>query len=862
MSTNELLYLRKTLSELLDKGFIYISSSQASAPVLFTKKPSGGLRFCVDYRNLNEITKKDRYPLPLIKETLKSISKAKWFTKLDIIAAFNKIRIAAGQEWMTAFRTRLGLYEWLVMPFGMANAPSVFQRYINHTLAEFLDDFASAYVDDVLIYTDGSLAEHKVHVKKVLGKLMDAGLQIDIDKCAFFTKSTTYLGFIINAERGISMDPRKVAAVTEWQLPSSTKGIRGFLGFANFYRDFIPRFAEISGPLNDLLKKDAPVPFRITEAASAAFRHLKNLFITAPMIAFFDHNSETLVQCDASGWNTGAALLQRETPDKPWRPVGFFSKKMSPAETNYQIHDKELLAVVLSLKEWQELLKPLEKFTIQTDHKNLEYFKSLRQLNERQTRWAQFLSQFQFKLEYKPGKDNVVADALSRRDQDMPKDTTDIRLSERTFQLLKPDQFSAAFFSTVVNANRTDAVSMMPPDDLLDLWDTAQRDDEVYNELLLSVRKGERQAPESCRQWKLSMNDLSLASADPATTTTTRERFARAELLWKRRRWVPDSEPLRTGILQTVHDSTTYGHPGRNAMYGILSRSYFWPGMSTDVNRFIDACNHCGRNTVWRDLRQGLLQPLPIPEATWTEITMDYVTDLPLTKDGNTNLLTVTDRLSKNVIFAPVPNLEGETLARTLLTHLIGHHGFPTAITSDRGDQFVKGVWGKLCEIVGIRKRLSTAYRPQTDGASENRNQFVEEYIRVYTNEHQNDWDRWLPMAQLAVASRPSRSLGISPFFMTHGRDPSGPEDIVPPEVPTNRRPSPSDLASNMVRKLKDVWSFAQATMAHAQQQQETYYNRRHAPSPAYKVGDKVWLDMRHFRVPAPKLKKLCALHR
>lgn len=211
MSREELLVLRKTLRELLDKQFIRVSSSPAAAPVLFAKKPGGGLRFCCDYRALNAISKKDRYPLPLINETLERIGKARWFTKLDVIAAFHKIRIAKGQEWLTAFRTRFGLFEWLITPFGLANAPSTFQRYVNWILQEFLDEFVSAYLDDILVFSSGSLQDHRNKVSKVLQRLKDASLQLDIDKCEF----EKYLGFIVEAGRGVRMDPAKASAIKD-----------------------------------------------------------------------------------------------------------------------------------------------------------------------------------------------------------------------------------------------------------------------------------------------------------------------------------------------------------------------------------------------------------------------------------------------------------------------------------------------------------------------------------------------------------------------------------------------------------------------------------------------------------------------
>jgi len=286
MTPEELLVLRKTLTELLDKNYIRVSNSPAASPVLFARKPGGGLRFCVDYRALNALTRKDRYPIPLIQETLNMISKAKWFTKLDVSAAFHKIRIAEGDEWLTAFRTRYGLFEWLVTPFGLANAPSTFQKYINWTLREYLDWFCSAYLDDILVFTDGTKEEHETHVRMILKVLEQAGLYLDISKCEFSTQSTKYLGFIIEAGKGIRMDPEKVEAIQGWQAPTTVKGVRGFLGFANFYRRFIRDYSDLTAPLTRLTKKDTP--FQWTQEADDAFKKLKDLFVSEPILLQFD----------------------------------------------------------------------------------------------------------------------------------------------------------------------------------------------------------------------------------------------------------------------------------------------------------------------------------------------------------------------------------------------------------------------------------------------------------------------------------------------------------------------------------------------------------------------------------------------
>ncbi|KJZ68382.1 hypothetical protein HIM_12228 [Hirsutella minnesotensis 3608] len=470
MSREELIVLRKTLTELLDKGFIRASSSPASAPVLFVRKPGGGLRFCVDYRGLNAITKKDRYPLPLIEETLRSLSKAKWLTKLDVIAAFHKIRVEEGDEWKTAFRTRYGLYEWLVTPFGLTGAPATFQRYINHTLRDFLDEFCSAYIDDILIYSSGSLADHRNKVKQVLARLRNAGLQIDIDKCDFEAKSVKYLGFIVEAGKGIRVDPEKVQAIQQWQRPCSVKGVRSFLGFANYYRQFIPRFSNIAAPLTALTKKDAV--FAWSKECDNAFEELKALLTSAPVLAQWDPDRETIVETDSSGYVTGGALSQKGD-DGIMRPVAFFSKKNAPAECNYPIHDKELLAIIRCLEHWDAELRSVKSFTVWTDHLNLRYFTKKQQLSERQARWAETLSRYNFTIKHRPGKEAVVPDALSRREQDMPHSAEDDRLQGRCVQLLQRNKGGLV---TKVKSGYATKGDTDQPDDAI-----ADRDDSIEN---------------------------------------------------------------------------------------------------------------------------------------------------------------------------------------------------------------------------------------------------------------------------------------------------------------------------------------------------------------------------------------------
>jgi len=256
LARHELEACKKWIEENLDKGFIRASSSPAGAPILFVKKGDGSLRLVVDYQGINEGTVKNRYSLPLIRETLMRISKARFFTKLDDRGAYNLIRLAEGEEWKTAFRNRYSLFESLVMPFGLTNGPADFQRFINETLAPFLNHFTSAYLDDILIYSD-TMDEHTRHVHRVLERLTDACLHLKPEKCEFHKTEVKYLGLIIGVD-GIKMDPSKVETVKAWPPPENLRDVQVFLGFANFYRRFIKGYSKVVEPLTQLTRKGQP----------------------------------------------------------------------------------------------------------------------------------------------------------------------------------------------------------------------------------------------------------------------------------------------------------------------------------------------------------------------------------------------------------------------------------------------------------------------------------------------------------------------------------------------------------------------------------------------------------------------------
>ncbi len=404
--------MEEYIEEALNQGYIVPSTSPAASSFFFVAKKDGGLRPCIDYRKLNQITVKYRYPLPLVPAALEQLRGATIFTKLDLRSAYNLIRIREGDEWKTAFVTPTGHYEYRVMPYGLVNAPSVFQGFMHEVLREFLHRFVIVYIDDILIYSR-SLAEHRHHVAEVLQQLCKYQLYLKAEKCIFHQPSVHFLGYIIS-KGGIRMGKGKVEAITSWPRPTTIKELQRFLGFSNFYRRFIANYSSITSPLTDLLK-GGNKSLSWDLGATKAFNRLKEAFTTAPLLVHPNPELPFIVEVDASTTGVGAVLSQQQGKPSKLHPCAFYSKKLSPAERNYDIGNRELLAIKLALEEWRHWLEgATHPFLVLTDHKNLEYLQDAKRLNPRQARWALFFTRFNFKISYRPGPRNVKADALSR----------------------------------------------------------------------------------------------------------------------------------------------------------------------------------------------------------------------------------------------------------------------------------------------------------------------------------------------------------------------------------------------------------------------------------------------------------------
>ncbi len=412
LSEEKLQLIKKYLKEHLDKDFIESSTASYASLILFAKKSDDELRFCVDYRKLNAITKKNRYSIFLIAETIARLFKTQWMTKIDIRHVFNRICMHFKEdENLITFRIKYETYKYLIMSFALINESSTFQNFMNDTLMKYLDEFVVIYLNDIIVYSN-SKKKHIQHVRKILQRLREANIQIDVDKCEFHIIETKFLSMIMSRD-DIKMNSEKIKAIVEWEKFTHLKKIQTFLRFVNFYRRFIKDFFKIAKSLIKFIRKDQL--FFWSKNCQITFDELKKRITEASILSYFSSELETFLKSNSFDYVSVEILSQKEDDDLI-KSITYFSKTLSFAECNYEIYDKKLLTIIRCFEQWRAELQSVESLTnVLIDHKSLKYFMITKKLNRRQVRWTQFLAEFDFKIAYQSEKKNDKADSLIRR---------------------------------------------------------------------------------------------------------------------------------------------------------------------------------------------------------------------------------------------------------------------------------------------------------------------------------------------------------------------------------------------------------------------------------------------------------------
>src|ERR1700761_3038769 len=527
--------LQEFLSEHLRKGYIRPSKSPYASPFFFIKKKDGKLRPVQDYRRVNEWTIRNRYPLPLIPELINRVKGSSLFSKFDVRWGYNNVRIKAGDEWKAAFITNEGLFEPRVMFFGLTNSPATFQTMMNAIFAQELrEGWVTIYMDDILIHTADDLPLHRKGVHQILDKLQHHDLYLKPEKCLFEKHEMEFLGVVLQNGQ-IRMDDAKLKGVADWPVPRSVKDVRAFLGFTGFYRYFVPHYSQIARPLIDLTCKAAV--FHWGTPQTRAFETLKTLMCRRPILHQPQYDKPFSLATDASGYGVGAVLLQEgennpRTKKPMQHPIAYYSATFTPTERNYDIYERELLAVLKALKHWRPHLAATEiPVTVLTDHANLTFWKNPQNVNRRVARWFAFLQDYNLVIKHVPGKLHAAADMLSRPPVQDRGETDNSNLT-----LLPPSLF--------LNATYT----------IEDPWS------ELRQKLIDLQCKHQN----LMKRWERS------------------EKASFQDGIWmvQDRIVVPPDDELKRTILHRYHDAPTAGHPGRDRTLNAVKRLFWWPDLT------------------------------------------------------------------------------------------------------------------------------------------------------------------------------------------------------------------------------------------------------------------------------------------
>lgn len=836
LSADELRALREFIDENLAKGYIRPSRAPGGAGVFFAKKKDGGLRLVVDYRALNSITRKDSYPIPLTSELIDRLKAARVFTTLDIRQAYYNLRIRAGDEWKTSFRTRYGQFEFLVMPFGLCNAPAAFQRMINDLFHDLVDVYVVLYLDDIIIFSEDP-AQHDNHVREVLRRLREADLFAKAEKCAFRTTQVDYLGLKISPGR-IAMDPVKVSGITHWPTPRNLRHVNQFLGFCNFYRRFVEDYANITRPLERLKQKD--VAWRWGPEEDEAFEQLKSAFTSAPILMMPDVTAPFTVETDASDYATGAILSQRDSSGD-LRPVAYYSKALAPAERNYDVYDKELLAIVRALEEWRPYLEGSpHRVTIYSDHKNLEYFMTTRDLNRRQARWSLFLNRFWFLIEHRAGHLSGGPDGLSRRPDHEPPDGARDNSNQTLLDASKVGTSTFTARACRLSPKRGVVLST----DKLGTSAVAARAGRVIasdGDILERIRKVSRQDERLKVVWEKE------AGPEVLRNRLKDWKVDDGVVRYKGLIVVPDDPETKRMILELYHDPIPAGHPGRDKTLALVARNYYWPRMSEYIHKYVDGCDMCQRSKPRRQKPFGPLQPLEIPNGPWQHISVDFIGPLPLS-DGFDAIMVVVDKLGKRAHFLRAHTTDtAEDTADLFIERVWCLHGTPKKVISDRGPQFIARFMRRIYERMGIKAALSTAHHPQTDGQTERVNQDLETYLRMYVDFYQDDWVKWLPFAEFAYNNRKHSATQTTPFFAEYGYHPTFSIDPVASQSVPKADARLDEIRSTQL-ELQSLLELAASRM-------KRFHDAWVDEAPDYIPGDRVYLERSDLRSTRPSHK-------
>lgn len=804
----------KMMADMEKQGIIEPSNSPWRSPVVLVKKKDGSTRFCVDYRQLNDVTKKDNYPLPRIDDIMDTLAGSVWFSTLDLISGYWQVEIEESDREKTAFSVGSGLWQFVVMPFGLCNAPATFERLMECVLRGLSWQICLVYLDDIIVI-GRSFEEHLKNLREVFLRLRSANLKLSPKKCTLFAKEVKYLGHTVSAD-GIKTDPDKIKAIKDWPTPKDKRQLRSFLGLATYYRRFVKGFAQIAKCLHQLTEKHRP--YKWDEQCQNAFDTLKAKLIEAPMLEYPRPGVTFTIDTDASNIGIGAVLSQEVDGEE--RPISFYSRVLSKSERNYCVTRRELLAVVEATKHYHKYLYG-QKFIVRTDHGALRWLLNFKNPEGQIARWIERLQAYDFEIVHRKGRTHSNADALSRRP--CPQDCKHCWKTEHKATEIE------------VNALAVEPEIGWSAEEIR----KAQLDDEDIGLIITAKEKSQRPA------WA----DISDKSATLKSYWAQWDSLHIENGVLKRKWESPDGQQHRMQlllprsrvkeVLAELHEGATGGHLGVNKTLAKVRERFYWMHAREDVEDWCRKCHACASVKGPKHKPRGKMQLYNVG-VPFERIAIDVAGPFPETNDGNRYTLVISDYFSKWPEVYAIPNQEATTIAEQLVFNWISRYGVPNEIHSDQGRNFESQIFSEMCNLLGIRKTRTTPLHPQSDGMVERFNKTLKDHLAKVVSENQRDWDRHIPIFLMAYRSAEHSTTGESPATVIFGNNIRMPADLKF-GTPPGYSGIMSEYVSELKNKLNYVHHLVRKRLRITSDRMKTRYDRR-ANTAGFQADDLVWL--------------------
>ena len=787
------------IQNMLEKGIIQESNSPWSQPLVIVTKKDGSPRFCVDFRKLNSITKKQIFPMPRVDEVLDSLGDACFFTTLDLASGYWQTPMKPSDMEKTAFCTRQGNFEFKVMPMGLVNASYTFQKMMQLVLSGLQWQICMVYLDDVIVYSK-SFSQHLRNLRSVFDRLRTEGLKLQPKKCHFCKPEVLYLGHIVGKD-GIRPNSEKIAVIRNYPVPSNCNEVRSFVALASYYRRFIKDFATIANPLHALLKKG--VKFKWSEECQQSFEQLKNALLSSAVLAYPNFKERFTLYTDASNTGLGAVLSQNINGVE--KTIAFASRSLKKHERKYATIERECLALVWGIKHFRPY--PYGKmFDIVTDHNPLKWLDNARDPHSRLSRWSLTLQSYTFNIKHRPGKLHGNADALSR----MP----------------HPEEPPAI---------ETNVYAIESPGLQLDRVRELQKQDPSLQDLIYYFDKGN--IPEDSTGARKLMATVDNYVYEEGILYHLDNAKVRSRVNLRKQLVIPRA--LKEEVMLSLHEEITSGHLSFEKTYLKIKARYYWTGMCAEIQRWCSSCVDCATKKSPRNLPKAPLQPIPV-EGPFDRVAVDVLGPFPTSDRGNKYIVIFTDYFTKWPEAYAVKNADALTTAKLFVEEILCRHAAPRKLLSDRGKNFLSKVVKSICNMVNTSKVNTTSYHPECDGLVERFNHTLTTILSMYVSEHQKDWDHFIPYALFAYRTSVQASTKETPFYLMYGRDPRLPIDASLLEAQETYQDT-NDYRSVLADRFLEARKLAHDNIELAQQRQKEYYDQK-ARDVSYNVGERVWL--------------------